>query len=441
MPEDSPSYIEPESNNSSLKVRAKKPRASRVIPAERIIRQLASNPSHSFVDPDYRTAQGTMTSHKIEADELVRRFGLSGDVASQDADDLQMVAKHSVLETLEEYKRPLAHLMKGIDYLKQKQYEGVMQHLTNDRAQRLAGSLGFSLRPYNPTFYSKYYDPFREFGARANFDDEKRILDYRDNPEDPQLLALELIEAWAVALQRIAKKNISWRYKMKDYNGEIISYEDVGCFLVERGIDSDRLVSVREYLAHVKCIEFSDEILKRSYPGKKFELLTTLASSANLYIDPEENSVIYKVCFPKRDVVYDTTPLSVFWEKEELEYIHQEVANLQRLSELGLTPKVLEYKNASTYPIIKMERIVFEPDGLKHAPRDVREKSAEEIAEMLEKFHLYPFDVEFVWDSKEQQVRLIDCGGLGSQQQPSIHIKDRVRKLLYLEQFNKHDYN
>lgn len=149
-------------------------------------------------------------------------------------------------------------------------------------------------------------------------------------------------------------------------------------------------------------------IMTEYFPGKKFTVIGR-GSSATVFQAEGEPRKVYKLYradggHPDQSLE-DYQDLIHTYSKNEFR-----VANL--LHKNGRwAPKVDRRKSKLNvpYPVIVMEYI--EPTDVAVAPRELREKTLEELTELLLKLQLMIGDVEPVYIESQNKIRFIDVGG------------------------------
>lgn len=164
------------------------------------------------------------------------------------------------------------------------------------------------------------------------------------------------------------------------------------------------------------CLSF----LQKHYPEKTFTIFSSRGSDGIIFFDAKQPEILYKVSR----------------KKTSLEFPRRESAVMKLLNETGLTPHFYEFIEGER-TIIVMEKIDCDPSSADHRfddlPRDQRKQEAQRIISILDGYHLYPRDVEFVIDKRTGRFRILDCGGLTFDPDPNRSISELVQAHLDLD--------
>lgn len=196
-----------------------------------------------------------------------------------------------------------------------------------------------------------------------------------------------------------------------------------------------------------QSVEISSNTIKQAYPEGQFSVFSSYGSSAVLYESKDAPGSLYKtyVNYPE-----GTFPDALKRKIEIERYAQKEARNLTVLSDEGLSPRLIEYTptaltdeerrlledpsfgfwakeyglqkdiplsstgRTADVPIVVMEKIDVDPQGILKLVADPQRKQAEidRITAILEKHQLYLGDAEAVMD-KNGRLWLIDAARIG----------------------------
>ncbi len=172
----------------------------------------------------------------------------------------------------------------------------------------------------------------------------------------------------------------------------------------------DREVAAEMIVKEVEQERTALEVLQSVFPDKKFVRFPNHGSSCFLYSEESDSSKLYKV---SRDT-------------RKPEAFKREAAIMKQLMSTGLSPNFFGYHEVNGREVLVMEKIDFHEEGVQTLQRDLRLQEASRITSTLERYNLYPADVEFVFDKHKKQIRIIDCGGFISPEDSNDTISNRV---------------
>jgi hypothetical protein len=196
----------------------------------------------------------------------------------------------------------------------------------------------------------------------------------------------------------------------------------------------------------IKKSEFiaATQTIEDVFPGQNFDVFSLAGSSAVIYIDKNDPTLVYKVSIkitpPNRSNLENKI--------ETIRYREEEAKKLQILSEKNLSPKLIEYipakytdeeaklladpsfapreqnqlleqttllKSAkeSDREIIVMEKLEKDPIGFSKLSQDPVKKQAEidKVVNILEETEFFPGDTEMIID-KSGSIKYVDLGGM-----------------------------
>lgn len=194
------------------------------------------------------------------------------------------------------------------------------------------------------------------------------------------------------------------------------------------------------------AIATAAKVLKEDFPDKRFQLLSTNGSTCEVFTDHEDPSKVYKVGIPLTDI-----SLEFYEDKTSHDYVYRyyllrdrggrerdgnhyanEAEKIRILGEKGLGPRLLDFipsvetseearkyrktkgREHSRLPIIIMERVQFNENGIGTLTVEKLQEEANRLATGLEQLGLFPEDVEYVLDEASGHIMILDAAGVSS---------------------------
>lgn len=193
----------------------------------------------------------------------------------------------------------------------------------------------------------------------------------------------------------------------------------VGGYLKNKGVVASESKLVAALENQMRREEKTQKSLEKYLGHSNFDLIGFGGSSA-IYQD-KTGEIAYKVYFPIQ---------------KGNEYKEKELENFSFLAETGLPPKLLgEFRDQNgEIAVIGMEKI--EIGSLNKLPLEIRKKEADKIIDLALKHFIYLSDTEFVWDQKNQKVRILDLGGISPVDKNNLKEVERWKNELKQRVYN-----
>lgn len=211
-----------------------------------------------------------------------------------------------------------------------------------------------------------------------------------------------------------------------DYHDGFDHKIDIAAFLKENGLLVQDTRHIDFYEVNLNDNPQCVDALSAYLGNSDFSVFSLSGSGAILYSDPDKK-VVYKVYRPIP--IIDSESL-IANERQE-KYAKKEVEVLKMLDASGITPHFVKSNvdTEHTLPIIIMERISSFM-GVNSMPPQIKQEEAERIYQVFSTEGLLPGDVEFVWDTENEKIRMLDAGGTGilpSKIKGTNQSKNRIR--------------
>lgn len=285
----------------------------------------------------------------------------------------------------------------AVALFKQRQYKKIITLITSPRVNEAVSCLGFQFSQNGNSDYIVRGDP-------------KKHLDFSTSQIHVQRAAVLVIEKLTETLHQLKGADLSDKSNVL---GDLHEWTDVGAYLTDLGMEIPatmpyaEVTAVEGFKRVMERYAFTRRAIQAVYSSTDFSVLSSVGASGMVYVADSTPDEVYKV------------GVNQVGNTHRPAYFDEEVEKIKALQSSGVSPRLVEYKKTDLgeprtilVPIIRMERVDFDRGYLAKVPENIRRKQGQRIKRILRQKRLVPRDVHFVWDKRNEKVRIIDLGGM-----------------------------